>query len=74
MGNGFKFLKQVEGKTNQFEIGFYKSFACFGTHFRVKESFKLLKFGDKSRNSLATAKLTNHSAHTNLELEMLGHA
>ena len=61
MGNGFKFLNQVESKTNQFEIVF-KSLARFSTQFRVKESFKLLllyklrKFGDKSRKSLATKK------------------
>ena len=61
MRNGFKFLKQVESKTSQliFEIVF-KSFPGFGTQFRVKETFKplladrLRKFGDKSRNSLAT--------------------
>ena len=40
-GNGFKFLKQVKSKTNQFEIVF-KSLARFSTQFRVKESFKLL--------------------------------
>ena len=40
-GNGFKFLKQVKSKTNQFEIVF-KSLARFSTYFRVKESFKLL--------------------------------
>ena len=63
--NGFEFRKQVESKTNQFEIVF-KSLVRFSTQFRVKESFKLLylllklrKFGDKSRNSLnlATTKL-----------------
>ena len=58
MRNGFKFLKQVESKTNQFEIVF-KSLARFSTQFRVKESFKLLfvklrKIGDKSPNSLTT--------------------
>ena len=88
MRNGFKFLKQVKSKTNQFKIVF-KSLARFSTQFRVKIGFKLLfaiqieKFGDKSRNSLATkktfsfsgpyrrvraAKLTNHSARTNLEI------
>ena len=41
MRNGFKFLKQVESKTNQFEIVF-KSLAHFSTQFRVIESFKLL--------------------------------
>ena len=40
-GNGFKFLKQVKSKTNQFEIVF-KSLARFSTQFRVKKSFKLL--------------------------------
>ena len=39
--NGFKFLEQVESKTNQFEIVF-KALARFSTQFRVKESFKLL--------------------------------
>ena len=60
MKNGFKFLKQVESKINQFEIVF-KSLARFSTQFRVKENFNLLfaiyklrKFGDKSSNSLAT--------------------
>ena len=33
--NGFKFLKQVESKTNQFEI-VVKSLASFSTQFRVK--------------------------------------
>ena len=41
MRNGFKFLKQVESKTNQFEIVF-KSLARFSIQFRIKESFKLL--------------------------------
>ena len=41
MRNGFKFLKQVESKTNEFEIVF-KSLASFSAQFRVKESFKLL--------------------------------
>ena len=41
MRNGFKFLKQVESKRSQFEIGF-KSLASFSTQFRVKESIKLL--------------------------------
>ena len=51
MRNGFKFLKQAESKTNQFEIVF-KSLARFSTLFRVEESFQLLfaiklrKFGD----------------------------
>ena len=46
-------------QTIQFEIVF-KSVACLSTQFRLKESFELLfaiklrKFGDKSRNSLAT--------------------
>ena len=40
MRNDFKFLKQVESKTNQFEIVF-KSLARFSTQSRVKESFKL---------------------------------
>ena len=40
-GKDFKFLKQVESKTNEFEIVF-KSLARFSTQFRVKESFKLL--------------------------------
>ena len=35
--NGFKFLKQVESKTSQFEIVF-KSLARFITQFRVQES------------------------------------
>ena len=39
--NGFKFLKQVESKTNQFEI-LFKSLAHFSIQFRVNESFKLL--------------------------------
>ena len=87
-GTASKVLKQVESKTNQFEIVF-KSLALFSTQFNVKESFKLLlairvkKFGDKSRNSLVTnktlnfsgpcrrvrlAKLTNHSARSNLKI------
>ena len=41
MRNGFKFQKQVESKTNQFEIVF-KSLARFRTHLRVKERLKLL--------------------------------
>ena len=41
MRKAFKFLKQVESKTNQFEIVF-KSLARFSTQFGVKESFKLL--------------------------------
>ena len=41
MRNGFKFLTQVESKTNQFEIVF-KSLARFSTLFRIKESFKPL--------------------------------
>ena len=55
MRNGFKFLKQVESKTNQYEIVF-KSLARFTTQIRVKESLnfylqcKLRKFGDKSLN------------------------
>ena len=40
MRKGFKFLKQVESKTSQFEIVF-KSLACFSIQYRVKESFKL---------------------------------
>ena len=88
MRSNFKSLKQVESKTNQFEIA-SKSLARFSAQFRLKESFKLLlyklrKFGDKSRNSLATkkllvlgvrtsrrvqsAKLSNRSARTNLEI------
>ena len=39
--NGFKFLKQVESKSSQFEIIFNSS-ARFNTQFRVKESFKPL--------------------------------
>ena len=56
MRSGFKFLKQVESKTSQFEIVF-KSLARFSTQFRLKESFTcfmLRIFGDESRNSLAT--------------------
>ena len=41
MRNGFKFLEQVESKTNQIEIVF-KLLACLSTQFRVKDSFKLL--------------------------------
>ena len=41
MSNGFKFLKQVESKTSQFEI-VVTSLARFSTQFGVKESFKLL--------------------------------
>ena len=41
MRNGFKFLKQVERKTNLFEIVF-KSLARFSIQFSVKESFKCL--------------------------------
>ena len=41
MRNGFKFLKQVESKTNELEIVF-KSLARLRAQFRVKESFKLL--------------------------------
>ena len=88
MRNGFKFLKQVECKTSQFEIVF-KSLAHISTQFIVKKVlnfyllYKLRNFGDKSRNSLATksilnfsgpyrkarpAKLTTHSARTNLEI------
>ena len=88
MRNGFKFLKQVESKTSQFEIVF-KSLAHLNAQFSVKKVLnfyllnKLRTFGDKSRNSLATkttlyfsgpcrrvppAKLTNHSARTNLEI------
>ena len=40
-GTASRFLKQVESKTNQFEIVF-KSIARFSTHFRVKERLKLL--------------------------------
>ena len=64
MMNGFKFLKQIESKTNQCEIVF-KSLARNSTQLRVKESFKLYKlrtFGDRSRNSLATRKTLNFSA------------
>ena len=39
--DGFKFLKQVESKTSQFEI-VVKSLARFSAQYRVKESFKLL--------------------------------
>ena len=39
--NGFKFLKQVESKTSQFEIVF-KSLLRFSIQLRVKESFKPL--------------------------------
>ena len=62
MRNALKFLKQVESKTNQFEIGF-KSLARLSTQFRVKKVYniylicKLRKFGDKSRKSLATKKI-----------------
>ena len=52
MRNGFKFLKQVESKTNQFEIVF-KSLARFGAQFGVKTKvlnfyllYNLRKFGD----------------------------
>ena len=51
MRNGFKFLKQVESKMNEFEIVF-KSLARFSVQFRVKKVFnfyllyKLRKFGD----------------------------
>ena len=58
MRNGFKFLDQAESKTSQFEIVF-KSLACFSTQ-KVLNCYllhKLRKFGDKSRNSLATKKL-----------------
>ena len=41
MRNFFKFLKQVESKTNQFEI-VVKSLVRFSTQLRLKESFKLL--------------------------------
>ena len=41
MRNGFKFMKQVESNSSQFEIVF-KSLARFSSQFRVKESFKLL--------------------------------
>ena len=41
MRNGFKFLKQIESKTSQFEIVF-KSLARFSTQLKVKENFKLL--------------------------------
>ena len=57
MRNGFKFLKQVESKNDQFEIVF-ESLARFSTQFRVKKVlnfcllYKLRKLGDKSRNSL----------------------
>ena len=39
--DGFKFLKQVESKTSQFEI-VIKSLARSSTQIRVKDSFKLL--------------------------------
>ena len=39
--NGFTFLTHVESKRGQFEI-VGKSLACFNTHFKAKESFKLL--------------------------------
>ena len=51
---GLEFMKQVESKTNQFEI-VLKSLARFRTQFSDRESFKLvfaLKVRYKSRNSL----------------------
>ena len=76
MRNGFKFLKQVENKMNQFETVF-KSLERFSTHFRVKESLainhatvwqqKNFTFSGPCRR-VRTAKLTNHSAGTNLEI------
>ena len=39
--NGFKFLTHLKSKRSQFEIVF-KSLAHVNTHFREKESFKLL--------------------------------
>ena len=83
--NGFEFLMQVESKTSQFEI-LFKSLARFSTQFRVKKVlllYKLRKFVDKSRDSLAattplnfsgpsrrvrTSRLTNPSACTNLRM------
>ena len=80
MRNGFKFLKQVESKTSQFEIN----------QFKVKESFKPLlakyviktfglkitqQFGNTNNFKFSAqcgrvrpAKLANHSALTNLEI------
>ena len=55
--NNFKFLKQVESKTSQFEIAF-KSLAPFSTQLRKFKTFtcyKLRKFGDKSHNGLVSA-------------------
>ena len=69
MRDTFKFLKQVvkqvERKTNQFEIVF-KSLPRFGKQFSVKHInfsllYKLRNFGDKSRNSLATQTTLNFS-------------
>ena len=54
-------MKQVENKTNQFEI-VSKSSARFSTQFRVEESFnfyllyKMKKFGDNSPNSFGNKK------------------
>ena len=64
MRNDFKFLKQIESKTNQFEIVF-KSLARFTTQVEQKKALnfyllcKLREFGDKSLNSLATKKNFN---------------
>ena len=82
--NGFKFLKQVESKKSQFEIVF-KSLARFSTQFRVmftccisKENLVInhatlwqkttLNFSRPCRR-VRPAKLNNHRAHTNLEIQ-----
>ena len=65
MRNDFKFMKQVESKTNQFEIVF-KSLAHFSTQFRQQKNFK--SFSVLCRR-VRTAKLTNRSARTNLEIQ-----
>ena len=64
MRNGFKFLKQVESKTNQFEIVSTLKYTIW-SEAKVLNCYllyKLKKFGDKSRNSLATNETLNFSS------------
>ena len=75
MRNGFKFLKQFENRTSQFEIVF-KSLARFSTQFRVRKfvinhnslaTKKTLNFSGPC-GKVRPSKLTNHSTCTNLEI------